>query len=89
MKSFYSGALWSPRVGYDYKMPGPTPTCSSHGDYIYIINIYIYILYIMLTYCVLYVYKQICVKVNARRAGSTHWRLEKHKTPSDILQMKR
>ena len=87
MKSFYSGALWSPRVGYDYKMPGPTPTCSSHGDYIYIINIYI--LYIMLTYCVLYVYKQICVKVNARRAGSTHWRLEKHKTPSDILQMKR
>ena len=54
---------------------------------IYIINIYI--LYIMLTYCVLYVYKQICVKVNARRAGSTHWRLEKHKTPSDILQMKR
>ena len=32
MKSFYSGALWSPRVGYDYKMPGPTPTCSSHGD---------------------------------------------------------
>ena len=36
MKSFYSGALWSPRVGYDYKMPGPTPTRSSHGDLVFI-----------------------------------------------------